>query len=321
MKKNWFYLCALVCSVALFTACSDDESAKLAVDTVNGTYTSTDAEKQLQLTYGDVVMTGKSVTFNSADGQNATLTLTGAENTLLGAFAGGSAKNPGVIPGESTTTLNVTLVPQGETAYTFSGTDQSNDRTVNYAGSIEAGKLTLDVDVTFQNELIGTWNLAPIPEDSSDPIYPIYSMWESSKNIEISPGWEMPMNSVFGLAFRMPVIGEGDDAQSVCQMLATVLQSVTFGADGNVIATYSDAADVTSPAWQNSPAGMVQYCVKGDKIYAYLDIDAIMGAAMGASSKAEEGSTDLLTLLLPKLLSHIGEIAPMLGEGIPSWSI
>ena len=317
MKKNWFYLCALVCSVALFTACSDDESAKLAVDTVNGTYTSTDAEKQLQLTYGDVVMTGKSVTFNSADGQNATLTLTGAENTLLGAFAGGSAKNPGVIPGESTTTLNVTLVPQGETAYTFSGTDQSNDRTVNYAGSIEAGKLTLDVDVTFQNELIGTWNLAPIPEDSSDPIYPIYSMWESSKNIEISPGWEMPMNSVFGLAFRMPVIGEGDDAQSVCQMLATVLQSVTFGADGNVIATYSDAADVTSPAWQNSPAGMVQYCVKGDKIYAYLDIDAIMGAAMGASSKAEEGSTDLLTLLLPKLLSHIGEIAPMLSEGIP----
>ena len=316
MKKNWFYLCALVCSVALFTACSDDESAKLAVDTVNGTYTSTDAEKQLQLTYGDIVMTGKSVTFNSADGQNATLTLTGAENTLLGAFAAGSVKNPGVIPGESTTTLNVTLVPQGETAYTFSGTDQSNDRTVNYTGSIEAGKLTLDVDVTFQNELIGTWNLYPYTNLMAST-FPIFATWESETKIKVDESTEWSMTDLLALALHMPVFGDASNQQSVDQMLVALLQSVTFGANGNIIASYSDATNLASPVWQNSPVGMVQYCVKNGKIYAYLDIDVIMGAVMGASSKADGDSSNLLSTLLPILMNHIGEIAPLLSEGIP----
>ena len=154
MKKNWFYLFALICSVALFTACSDDEPANLSVDTVNGTYPSTDGTNVLQLTYGDAAMSGKSVTFNSADGQTATITLSGAENALLSGLLSQSIKNPGVVPGEASTTLNVTLVPEGTTGYTFAGTDESNGRTLVYTGAIEAGKLTLDVDVTFaSNEL------------------------------------------------------------------------------------------------------------------------------------------------------------------------
>ena len=105
MKKNWFYLVALICSVALFTACSDDdEPANLSVDTVNGTYPSTDGTNVLQLTYGDAVMSGKSVTFNSADGQTATITLTGADNALLSGLTGMSVKNPGVVPGETSRT-------------------------------------------------------------------------------------------------------------------------------------------------------------------------------------------------------------------------
>ena len=327
MKKNWLTLLALACSVALFTACSDDdEPARASVDTVNGTYTSTDTEKQLALTYGDAVMTGKSVTFNSADGQSATITLTGAANTLLSGLTGQTVNNPGVIPGEASTTLNVTLVPQGETGYTFSGTDQSNDRTVAYTGSVEAGKLTLDVDVTFaSNELTGTWNLVPTPpaDDPSATLYPIYANWESDVKffVEVYPGWNMELEAsqLLNLALRMPIIGEGDAAQSVNQMLSAVLQSVTFGTDGNVIASYSDAADVASPSWQNSPAGMVQYCVKNGQLLVYLDIDKIMALASGGTSTLADGdsSGDLLTLLLPTLLSHIGEIAPMLSQGIP----
>ena len=121
------------------------------------------------------------------------------------------------------------------------------------------------------------------------------------------------------IKMRMPIIGEGDAAQSVNQMLSAVLQSVTFGTDGNVIASYSDAADVASPSWQNSPAGMVQYCVKNGQLLVYLDIDKIMALASGGTSTLADGdsSGDLLTLLLPTLLSHIGEIAPMLSQGIP----
>ena len=113
-------------------------------------------------------MTGKSVSFNSADGQTATITLTGADNALLSGLTGMSVKNPGVVPGEASTTLNVTLVPAGTTGYTFSGTDESNGRTLTYTGTIEVGQLTLDVDATFTNDLIGTWNLVSTPS-SDDP--------------------------------------------------------------------------------------------------------------------------------------------------------
>ena len=315
MKKNWLTLFALACSVALFTACSDDdEPARASVDTVNGTYTSTDTEKQLALTYGDVVMTGKSVTFNSADGQSATITLTGAENSLLSGLAQQTVKNPGVIPGEASTTLNVTLVPQGETGYTFSGTDDSNDRTVAYTGSVEAGKLTLDVDVTFaSNELTGTWNLFS-STDEMNTTFPIHCVWKNDPKVLDF----MDMEALVQIAIQLPLIGEGETKQSVNQAIASVLQSVTFGTDGNIIASYSDAANMGAPVWQNSPAGMVQYCVKGGKIYAYLDIDTVMGAVMTASSKAEsEGSTDLLSLLLSALMPHLGEVVPLLSEGIP----
>ena len=220
MKKNWFYLFALICSVALFTACSDDEdtswqqipqteitvgeNATLTVNgetattgsvqmTVNdatsgvltlnnvvpgynevqvnvvlekqadntfnfsgsadintapatktlrdepailtvevegtislegqvsvavttsglGLYAGTYTADQLALTYGGVVMNGKSVTFDIIDAQTATITLEGADNELLSALVGSSVKNPGVVPGEASTVLNVTLTSEG----------------------------------------------------------------------------------------------------------------------------------------------------------------------------------------------------------------
>ena len=39
MKKNLFYLFALICSMSLFTACSDDDDDKK--EAVAGTYTGT----------------------------------------------------------------------------------------------------------------------------------------------------------------------------------------------------------------------------------------------------------------------------------------
>ena len=317
MKKNWVYLFALICSVALFTACSDDETPTLPVTDINATYTSTDATNVLELTYAGVVTTGKSVTFNSADGQTATITMTGAPNDLLGSLTGVTVNNAGVIPGESSTTLNVTLVPVGETGYTFSGTDDSNGRTVEYSGAIEQGKLTLDVTANFDNNLIGTWNLVPVPssEDPSATLYPIQVVWESDTDLSLLGGLiTMPLGDVLNLALRMPII---DGSLSANNALTSVLQGVTFGADGNIIASYSDAANLTSPVWQDSPAGMVQYCVKNGKLYAYLDVEAIMGLVTAIETKADSGSSDLLSSILPIVLTHIGEITPLLSEGIP----
>ena len=57
--------------------------------------------------------------------------------------------------------------------------------------------------------------------------------------------------------------------------------------------------------------------MKDDKLYAYLDVDAIMALVSAAETKADEGDTDLLGLILPVVLKHVGEITPMLSEGIP----
>ena len=316
MKKNWFYLFALICSVALFTACSDDdEPANLPVNTVNGTYPSTDGTNVLQLTYGDAVMSGKSVTFNSADGQTATITLSGAENALLSGLLSQSVKNPGVVPGEASTTLNVTLVPEGKTGYTFTGTDESNGRTLTYTGAIEAGKLTLDVDVTFaDNNLQGTWNLFS-SDDPWNTTYPIHAVWENDPQINIGGFLNVDLGWVLNVVVQLPLIGDDANKQSLNDMIAAVLQNVTFRNDGNIIASYSDAANVAAPSWQNSPLGMVQYCVKNDRIYVYLDIDTIIDALTTASTKAD-GDADLVGTLLTTLLGHINEIAPMLSEGI-----
>ena len=73
MKKNLFYyLFAVICSVALFTSCSDDDDK---IVSPVGETTFTDANG-LQLTYSGATMLGKKVTFspNAADATKATLT-------------------------------------------------------------------------------------------------------------------------------------------------------------------------------------------------------------------------------------------------------
>ena len=424
MKKNWFYLFALICSVALFTACSDDEdtswqqipeteinvgenatltmngvavttgSVQMTVnDATNGVltlnnvvpgydnvqvnvvlekqadetfrftgsqelatapdtkdeasatpimtvtvegYISLEGEvsvdvtasglgllagtyvaDQLALTYGGIAVTGKSAAFNIVDAQTATITLSGADNALLSGLAGASVKNPGVVPGEASTTLNVTLVPEGTTGYTFAGTDEANGRTLNYTGAIEAGKLTLDVDVTFaDNNLQGTWNLFS-SDDPWNMTYPIHAVWNHDPQISLGEGFNVDLGWFLNIIIQLPLIGEAGNQQSLNAMIAAVLQNVSFRNDGNLIASYSDAANVAAPSWQNSPEGLVQYAVKNDRILVYLDIDMIMGSLMAASTSTKaEGDVDLVGTLLTTLLGHINEIAPMLSEGI-----
>ena len=65
MKKNLFYyLFAVICSVALFTSCSDDDDK---IVSPVGETTFTDANG-LQLTYSGATMLGKKVTFSSSAG-------------------------------------------------------------------------------------------------------------------------------------------------------------------------------------------------------------------------------------------------------------
>ena len=318
MKKNLFYAFALIGSMSLFTACSDDDNKggvnKELLEELNTTFTTGNESASFALTYSDASMVGKTATFNSADGKTATIVLAGTTMSLLGT----DLVNPGVVPGETSTTLNVNLTPVGETGFAFEGTDEANDRTLTYKGTIEKGKLSMDVDVVFaDNDLTGTWNLYPYVPYAD--VMPAHIVWQSSvpfkvsfisgtEPTEIQPEWFLNMVAALDL------IPAGETKMTLNKSLASLLKSISFGKDGNIIASYSDAANMTSPVWQESSSNMIHYVVKNGKLYAYLNIDAIMGAASGQKSTTK--ALDLASIL-QVVLSKLPELAPMLTEGIP----
>ena len=88
---------------------------------------------------------------------------------------------------------------------------------------------------------------------------------------------------------------------------------MTFNADGTVVATYSDAANMAAPVWQQTSANLVQYVIKNGKLNAYLNVDAIVQLVMGGAMNKAINTSDILSKLLPGLL----DIVPMLSSGIP----
>lgn len=310
MKKNLFYLFALICSMSLFTACSDDDENNFPTDEVNTTFTSTDDSNQLLLTYSGEPMLGKSVTFNTTDGKTATIVLKGAGLSLTRSTNTPTLANPSVIPGETTTTLTVNLVPVGVTGYTFEGKDDANNRTIAYKGAIEKGKLSLALDVKMTNELIGIWNLYPY--DPWGDVSPINLTWESSKKFALDLfgyGQITEMHPGNLLSFMSAINMIGDEKLSLQGAMAALLKDVTFRADGNIEASYSEASSLANPTWVKSPLNIAQYYVKDNKLYLLLNIDAIMATV--ATSKAQT-KIDIVDIL-PQLM----ELLPMLSTGIP----
>ncbi|WP_288839497.1 DUF4925 domain-containing protein [uncultured Bacteroides sp.] len=315
MKKNLFYLFALICSMSLFTACSDDDDEVKSLPEVNAPYVSS----ELELTYGGEVLLGKKVTFYTADGKSADITLEGADIALTKETMASGLVNPGVIPGEPKVTFSAALQP-AEGGYTFAGEHVADNYSMKYEGAVEKGKLDLALEVKLagDNALAGnTWNLF-----SYDPYAvknPLHVVWNSEKPfsvvlfpfpdaqpVELQPGEFITLMSAMGI---IPV---GDKKMGVNEILSCLLQSVTFREDGNIVASYSDVADIVSPKFQNSPLNMVQYAVKNEKLYLYLNVDAIIGAVQKMTTKGLDMET-VLPVVLPKLM----ELIPMLSSGIP----
>lgn len=315
MKKNLFYLFALICSMSLFTACSDDDDEAKSLPEVNASY----ASSELELTYGGEVLLGKKVTFNTTDGKSADITLEGADITLAREAMASGLVNPGVIPGEPKVMFSAAL-QSVENGYTFAGEHVTDNYSMKYKGAVEKGKLNLALEVKLvgDNALVGTtWNLFPYaPYAEKNPLHVV---WNSDKPfsvvlfpfpgatpVELQPGEFITLMSV------MDIIPVGDKTMGVNEVLSCLLHSVTFREDGNIVASYSDMANIASPEFLDSPLNMVQYAVKNEKLYLYLNVDAIMGAVQKVATKGLDIET-ILPAVLPKLM----ELIPMLSNGIP----
>lgn len=322
MKKNLFYyLFAVICTIGLFTSCSDDDE-KVVNPIPQTTFNS---ENGLQLTYNGAPLLGKKVTFtpDATEATKATLRLEG-EFDLTGILKGQrsnmtSPTGPGVFPGSPVTTLSVDLSINGNQC-TFSGVSETEYCTFSYAGKVTAGTMDLSfTDVTLKNTaLAGTvWKPTPLAKTEDGGMdEPIHFVWKSGTKaaIEIFRGHpsEIEINDLLLLALRFPLFDDGSgDRVSVEQMLCSVLKDVTLGADGNIVATYMDAAN-GGTEWVTSPSNMAQYVVTGDnQLLLFLNPQAIM-------ANVDNVEKSVRTVDVGAILQQaIAELYPMLINGVP----
>ena len=316
MKKNLFYyLFAVICSVTLFTSCSDDDDEKMVNPVPQTTFT---GENGLQLTYNGAPMLGKKVTFtpDATNAQKATLRLEGEFdlNGILGKAKSAAAREdvsmptaPGVLPGSPVVTLPVDLTINGDKC-SFAGTSETDYCTFSYKGEVSAGAMELALsEVKLKNaKLAGmTWKLKPYDKEDPNETDPIYLVWEAEKKVFDF----LPIESVLKLALRMKLIAAGADHKvSATEMLGTVLQDVTFMEDGNIVATYKDAAN-GGTEWTKSPVNLAQYVVENDnQIKVFLNPAAIIAAVNNAGR-----AVDVQTVIQ----QTIQMLYPMLVNGVP----
>lgn len=321
MKKNLFYyLFAVICTIGLFTSCSDDDE-KVVNPIPQTTFNS---ENGLQLTYNGAPLLGKKVTFtpDATEATKATLRLEG-EFDLAGILKGQrsnmtSPTGPGVFPGSPVTTLSVDLSINGNQC-TFSGVSETEYCTFSYAGKVTAGTMDLSfTDVTLKNTaLAGTvWKPTPLANTEDGGMdEPIHFVWKFGTKAAIEifghPS-EIEKNDLLLLALRFPLFDDGSgDRVSVEQMLCSVLKDVTLGADGNIVATYMDAAN-GGTEWVTSPSNMAQYVVTGDnQLLLFLNPQAIM-------ANVDNVEKSVRTVDVGAILQQaIAELYPMLINGVP----
>lgn len=312
MKKNLFYLFALICSMSLFTACSDDDDDKVVCPVPQTEFT---VATGLNLTYNGGAMLGKKVTFtpDASDATKATLVLAGNLDLsgILTREAASGSFGAGVFPGSPVVTLPVTLNIQGDEC-SFSGTSETDYCTFDYAGKVTASSLNLDLtNVALKNSVLSGTTWAPTPLNSDYPEEPIHLIWESNKEVEM-PGGRMPIQTILTLALRLPLIDAGgDDKVNVKDMLCSVLHDITLGADGNISASYVDAAQGGTSVVK-TPANVAQYVVLSDtQMKVYLNLDAIIANVkrLGSSTKAIDMS-EILSQAVTSLL-------PLVTDGVP----
>lgn len=321
MKKNLFYyLFAVICTIGLFTSCSDDDE-KVVNPIPQTTFNS---ENGLQLTYNGAPLLGKKVTFtpDATEATKATLRLEG-EFDLAGILKGQrsnmtSPTGPGVFPGSPVTTLSVDLSINGNQC-TFSGVSETEYCTFSYAGKVTAGTMDLSfTDVTLKNTaLAGTvWKPTPLANTEDGGMdEPIHFVWKSGTKAAIEifghPS-EIEINDLLLLALRFPLFDDGSgDRVSVEQMLCSVLKDVTLGADGNIVATYMDAAN-GGTEWVTSPSNIAQYVVTGDnQLLLFLNPQVIM-------ANVDNVEKSVRTVDVGAILQQaIAELYPMLINGVP----
>lgn len=331
MKLKSLSVLAVAGLLLTFSSCSKDDPEIIPGSLLpQKTYTTAEG---LSLSYNGSQLIGKTVTFTPNTDGTATFTLAGEPldiSELMGSLTKAENLQPslaiesaGVLPGSPVTVIEVILKGDGNQC-TFDGTGETDYCTYSYAGTVTEESLEFNLtDVKLKNaSLVGKWTLPELYE--VDPEWPefgaspnIYNVarvvWQSDKQIEIMPGFGLPVESILGITLMMPMIGDGDEKVSPVEMLTMVLKSVTFMEDGNVTADYVNASDM-SKGTISSPAGIAQYVITSEgNLRLFLNPAAIIANTVKAAAKSHTRAADI-SLIIEGMMQ---QLIPMLSQGIP----
>ena len=160
---------------------------------------------------------------------------------------------------------------------------------------MENGKLILEVNAKFNNDLIGKWLLNKensmamtwtTVDGKSVPLAQI-------RNVEGKPlGLRLTTKNI--VTFALPTLKK---------LLPEYLKDVTFMEDGNIIATYNASKQgengaETQDSWKTSNLNQAHYCVKDDVCCVYPNLEMIM-------RQMETGGTIDVVLLQQLLINGI----------------
>ena len=327
---------ASLASVSLLASCGKDDGGKGGNDngendvqwiTDNFLNVAYNDESGLVLSYSDAIDLGKVVTVTACDDETLTLTLGGIN---LEDFGLGAIATPGVFPGEKSSTVTVgytrvgdvleigTEVKEGAYAFTLTGTLAKGSYVIDIKNvTVAANAAFAGMKLNLVNYVEGEGSVdASTPVEEVDALYPFHLVWNPSDatiNIDLGFGVPVPMTvvNILRMAMVMPII-EIDEQNSISPMqaLQSILRSVSFRADGNVVAELSDNPDVCV----ESPLNIVQYKLLNDhQVAVYLNPSMIEAAASAASVKSEE---DVMNQVIVALAGVVAHYAPMLADGV-----
>lgn len=266
---SFFY--ALMLAILLISCNDEDDHDGLAPAELSGTYSNKLSAPangdSLILSYNGNTFIGKEVGFKTDDGKTAHIIL------------------KHVLPHDKETTIaGVSLTP-GSGNYSFNGDATASTGTAfHYQGSIQAGKLILELsDITIpENRLAinGTW----------------YVAHENASYYNVDNG---NMQTMIGMLYNL--VG----GKLVSNLVSSVLDDLTFQADGNIIARYAPLPDsirigsligsyVKHPAndWSVSPPNLATYYVEDNtSLYVIPQIDMIIRQVM-INKQTKTGSVD-----------------------------
>ncbi len=273
MKNRFLWL--LILGMALFSGCSDDD------DDFFKNYSVDYSADKLDLKLNGKSFTGASVSFSSADKENAAVTLNG------------------LIPGEPTLEVkNLVVTELSGKDYSFVGENKNDDRTISVEGTVKSGVLNLGTSFKVTSKAVGEWMLTKGMQDNQG------NLLSSCIHLEIVTDVKSIVIPIWGEVLINPD-PEDENAYVLTDLIKTlggamlpgILTKLDLHEDGNLIASYHEITgipDLLNPSntpLVDSEEGLVRYNVKDGQIYLLINVASLLG-------RSDYNETSMITTML-----------------------